>query len=281
MQRPVRPFLKWAGGKSELATHIAERLPTARVLIEPFVGSGAVFLNTEYERYILSDINADLINVYTTLQNKGAAYIADARAYFNQKANKESRYYRLRETFNKSNDSYERALLFLYLNRHGYNGLCRYNRGGGFNVPFGQYKAPYFPEDELHHFYLKARKAKFYCEDFKRTFSRARRGHVIYCDPPYVPLTSTAKFSNYSAGGFGPEDQEALASAAARVASRGIPVLISNHDTDVTRELYSEAHLSYFDVRRSISCNGAKRAKARELMALFHNSEENDGSVQN
>ena len=143
--RKSRAFLKWAGGKYGLVDTIRRHLPDSELLIEPFVGAGSVFLNTDYPSYQLNDINADLIALYRLLKSRHQHYIADARALFTTQHNQKDAYLSLRQQFNHSTDPYERSVLFLYLNRHGYNGLCRYNLSGKFNVPFGSYKKPYFP----------------------------------------------------------------------------------------------------------------------------------------
>ncbi len=270
MQKKNRAFLKWAGGKYSLVEHIQARLPQANKLIEPFVGAGSVFLNTQYKRYLLNDINPDLINLYNFLKVQPDAIIHDARSFFNGERNDEKMYYALREEFNATEDEYYRAILFLYLNRHGYNGLCRYSLAGRFNVPFGRYKKPYFPEHEMFVFAEKAQKATFTCLPFEKVFTRARRGNVIYCDPPYAPISKTAAFTSYAARSFGQESQEKLAELAMRAAKkRGIPVLVSNHDLPLTRSLYKGADFSMLSVKRSISQNGATRKPVDEILAYF------------
>ncbi|AEF04746.1 DNA adenine methylase Dam [Alteromonas sp. 76-1] len=270
MQKKNRAFLKWAGGKYSLVEHIQARLPQANKLIEPFVGAGSVFLNTQYKRYLLNDINPDLINLYNFLKVQPDAIIHDARSFFNGERNDEKMYYALREEFNATEDEYYRAILFLYLNRHGYNGLCRYSLAGRFNVPFGRYKKPYFPEHEMFVFAEKAQKATFTCLPFEKVFTRARRGNVIYCDPPYAPISKTAAFTSYAARSFGQDAQEKLAELAMRSAKkRGIPVLVSNHDLPLTRSLYKGADFSMLSVKRSISQNGATRKPVDEILAYF------------
>ena len=270
MQKKNRAFLKWAGGKYSLVEHIQARLPQANKLIEPFVGAGSVFLNTQYKRYLLNDINPDLINLYNFLKVQPDAIIHDARSFFNGERNDEKMYYALREEFNATEDEYYRAILFLYLNRHGYNGLCRYSLAGRFNVPFGRYKKPYFPEHEMFVFAEKAQKATFTCLPFEKVFPRARRGNVIYCDPPYAPISKTAAFTSYAARSFGQDAQEKLAELAMRSAKkRGIPVLVSNHDLPLTRTLYKGADFSMLSVKRSISQNGATRKPVDEILAYF------------
>jgi DNA adenine methylase len=265
----MKPFLKWAGGKYRLVERIRAHLPPAARLIEPFVGSAAVFLNTDYPDALLADVNPDLIHLYRTIQADGPAFIAYARSFFVPENNTAARYYAWRERFNHTDDPREKAALFLYLNRHGYNGLCRYNQAGAFNVPFGRYQRPYFPEAELLAFHERAQRATFLCANFRAVLALARPGDVVYCDPPYVPLTGTANFTDYAAGGFGPRDQEDLADWAEALAVRGIPVIISNHDTPLTTRLYRTAVVERFGVRRSISCDGNNRQMAREILAVF------------
>ncbi len=270
-----RAFLKWAGGKYSLVEEIERHLPPARKLVEPFVGAGSVFLNTNFEQYLLADINPDLINLYNILKDNPEQYVRDSKAMFTPEYNQKGAYLEIREAFNSTQDPYLRSLYFLYMNRHGFNGLCRYNKKGGFNVPFGSYKKPYFPEDELYFFAEKAKRATFVCEGYHQTFSRARKGSVIYCDPPYAPLSTTANFTSYAGNGFSLDDQAALADAAERAATeRDIPVLISNHDTTLTRRLYHGAELSVVKVKRTISRNGGGRNKVDELLALFKPSQD-------
>lgn len=156
-----RAFLKWAGGKYPLLDDIKRHLPKGECLVEPFVGAGSVFLNTDFSRYILADINSDLISLYNIVKMRTDEYVQAARELFVPETNCAEVYYQFREEFNKSQDPFRRAVLFLYLNRYGYNGLCRYNLRGEFNVPFGRYKKPYFPEAELYHFAEKAQNAFF------------------------------------------------------------------------------------------------------------------------
>ncbi|EGQ8537119.1 Dam family site-specific DNA-(adenine-N6)-methyltransferase [Vibrio parahaemolyticus] len=274
-----RAFLKWAGGKYGLVEDIQRHLPPARKLVEPFVGAGSVFLNTDYDHYLLADINPDLINLYNLLKERPEEYISEAKRWFVAENNRKEAYLSIRAEFNKTDDVMYRSLAFLYMNRFGFNGLCRYNKKGGFNVPFGSYKKPYFPEAELEFFAEKAKKATFVCEGYPETFRRARKGSVVYCDPPYAPLSNTANFTSYAGNGFTLDDQAALADMAERTATeRGVPVLISNHDTTLTRRLYHGADLSVVKVKRTISRNGSGRNKVDELLALFK-APESDGAA--
>ncbi|WP_217532736.1 Dam family site-specific DNA-(adenine-N6)-methyltransferase [Vibrio metschnikovii] len=265
-----RAFLKWAGGKFGLVEEIQRHLPPASQLVEPFVGAGSIFLNSDFEHYLLADINPDLINLYNLLKHQPQEYIREAKRWFTPENNRKEAYLDVRKQFNDCDDVMYRSLAFLYMNRFGFNGLCRYNKKGGFNVPFGSYKKPYFPEAELEFFAQKAQRATFICASYQQTFHQAMASSAIYCDPPYAPLSSTANFTAYAGNGFSLDDQAALADLAEKTAQeRGIPVLISNHDTILTRRLYHGAQLNVVKVKRTISRNGAGRNKVDELLALF------------
>lgn len=266
MTKKHRAFLKWAGGKYTLTEQINQRLPKGGRLIEPFVGAGSIFLNSDFDEYLLNDINPDLIEMYKIIKRKPMQFIIDAKHYFQAQYNNEESYYQLRIEFNACQDFYKRSLLFLYMNRHGYNGLCRYNKSGGFNVPFGRYKKPYFPEKELLFFAEKAKKATFTCKPYQKLFKYLRDDDVIYCDPPYVPLSKSASFTNYSSTGFTLDDQYNLANLARESQSC---VLVSNHDTALTQALYHDAICDKIQVSRTISSNSATRLPVGEIFALF------------
>jgi len=271
-QVSMRSALKWAGGKKKVINDIASLLPTKgkRRLVEPFVGGGSVFLNFEFKEYLLIDMNQDLISLFNLIKNQPDRFIADSAKFFNGGNNQPEKYYEFRNQFNQSTDPYERSLLFLYLNRHGYNGLCRYNKSGGYNVPFGRYKHPYFPQKELEFFSEKAQKATFIQGDFETAFSQLRADDVVYCDPPYSPINRTSNFTAYAGNSFTDEDQLRLVNCAEKARSQKIPTLISNHYVDFTRELYKDANKrKLFQVQRSISQKGKGRIKVKEILALY------------
>lgn len=268
----IRPFLKWAGGKYRLLPRILEALPAGTRLVEPFVGSGAVWLNAPHPRTLAADVNPDLVGLFQVLAGEGEDFIARCRPLFTPQNNTREAFYALRTRFNAASDPAGRAALLLYLNRHAYNGLVRYNATGGYNVPFGRYKAPYFPERELRAFARRARTgvSEFAALDFRETFGRLRPGDVVYADPPYAPLSATADFTAYAGRAFTWADQAELARLAREAARAGVPVLISNHDTDAVRELYAGARFIRFAASRCISCRGTDRRPVGEVLALFH-----------
>lgn len=230
-----------------------------------------MFLNTQYEEYLLADSNPDLINLYRHLLDQGETFIACCRELFRSENNVAERYYALREEFNGTTDTLRRSVLFVYLNRHTYNGLCRYNSKGEFNSPFGRYLEPRLPEAAMHAFITVARRATLMQADFRASMGLAECGDVVYCDPPYIPLGGSSHFTDYHVGGFPWPDQIALAEQAQRLGGQGTQVVISNHDTPEIQALYrtAGAHILQFDVRRNISCNTAKRERVGELLAVF------------
>lgn len=280
--------LIWAGSKYRTLNRLLnnERLPrSGGCLVEPFVGSGTVFLNTDYQRYVLCDTNEALINFFTTLTSCTEELINKARPLFSA-TNREA-YDRHRIRFNKTalkrDRSYEDCLnlaaLFLYLNRHRFNGVWRTNKKGEFNVPFGRKKYR-FPEEEIRQFAEKARRtrAEFLCVDFRHTlraqYLLTSPDTVIYCDPPYLPESKTADFRGYTAAGFTPDDHRDLVSYLLDASQDyGARVVISNSDTKETRAIYAPFKLYRLNVHRSVSANGQRRGKAAEVIGVLDGRE--------
>jgi DNA adenine methylase len=261
----MNTILKWAGSKAGLMPVLASHLPQGDRLVEPFAGSCAVMMNTDYPAYLIADINPDLINLYRQIKEHTRPFIIQAASLFNQNKAAED-YYRIREEFNHNPalTLLDRAAHFLYLNRHGYRGLCRYNQKGIFNIPFGNYKEPYFPLAEIEAFAIKAQRATFICADFKETLRMVKAGDVVYCDPPY-----DGTFSQYHGAGFGKDEHSALASMLGDIADC-TPVIVSNSETGFTRELYRNFSVNQVEARRSIGCAAGKGKRAAEIIAVLH-----------
>lgn len=229
-----------------------------------------MFLGTEFEGYLLNDSNTHLIELYRAVAERPVEFMSLACSLFVERNRSPDRYVELRTQFNGEKDNLTRAALFLYLNRYGFNGLCRYNKLGKFNVPYGHpVRLPGFPQKQILDFFDKASKATFTSDDFAVTMCKAMHGDVVYCDPPYVHPDGARSFTAYGPAGFGMNRQEELATLARELARAGIPVVISNHDTAVARELYDGAKIFTFSARRSISADGARRGEVRELLAVF------------
>lgn len=268
-------FLKWAGGKNSILPELERVIPQGEVLVEPFVGSGAVFLNFPFYRYILADINPDLINTLQIARDTPEALVAELKPLLTEKYNTKEAYLELRKEFNKEpyTKSLHRSAIFVYMNHFGYHGLCRYNSKGGFNVPFGpviDIKSKYAVLDRIMSFSDYAQYAKFYCQDFRETFKMVPDGAVVYCDPPYIPLKNNG-FTKYTLGEFSDEDHRALADEARNCVKnhQGVKVILSNHDTSEIRDLYKGAYISKLQVKRRIAHSKENRVNVGELIAIF------------
>lgn len=270
---PVDPVLKWVGSKRQLREALRDLLPQGARLVEPFVGSGAVFGALDYPSYFLADKNEDLILFHQMLMWQGERFIKLCAAYFRERTNTEDRYYKLREEFNTTRDAWDRAALFLYLNRHGFNGLWRVNNKGECNVPYGWHKRPpYFPRAELvaMQAYMQEKQPLFVAQGFEATLAQCRPGDVVYMDPPYAPASATANFAKYTVDGFDNGCQARLVEWSVKLRNAGVWVAISNSDTPYTRSLYSEAtEIVAVLVQRSVAANGSRRGKAPEVIAVY------------
>ncbi len=288
-----RPFLKWAGNKYQVLPEIWKVLPTqGKRFIEPFAGSGSVFLNVTldpaltYGAYAVGDSNPDLMDLYELVKKDGQSFLERCRILFHgdgaaiPSGNDRPRYEHLRDVFNakKIDPALDavgigRSEMFVYLNRHCFNGLCRYNSKGKFNVPFGRYKGPSVPHDDILLFHKQIQSVTFTAGDYTKMLATLNPGDgdVVYLDPPYVPLSATASFTDYSNdGGFPMAKQEELAKLAEKYSAQGAVVLVSNHDTTVSRDLYKNASsIHAFEVTRFISAAGKSRNKAPELIAVY------------
>ena len=252
----LRPPLKWAGGKRWQVPHLKPlwQLHSQRRLVEPFCGGLAVALGLQPEAALLNDANPHLINFYKWLK-KGLKVAAELR-------NDETTFYKQRDRFNSllregEAETAEAASLFYYLNRTGYNGLCRFNSRGEFNVPFGQYKTITYVE-EFHAYRDAFENWDFTAGDFAAL--KLRKADFVYADPPY-----DVEFTAYSQGGFSWEDQVRTAEVLARHAG---PVVLVNQATDRIRALYRRLgyEIDYLQAPRRISCNG-DRTPAKEIIA--------------
>ncbi|MEM0400073.1 Dam family site-specific DNA-(adenine-N6)-methyltransferase, partial [Escherichia coli] len=264
-----RSIFKWAGGKFGVLEQIFRYLPEGKRLIEPFVGGGSVFMNAGYQENLLNDVNADLINFYKTLQREAHSLITLAHRFFLD-YNTQEGFLAVRNAFNKQvYDDLHRAAAFLFLNRHCFNGLTRYNQAGEFNVGYGKYKTPYFPLQEMEAFLGAEGRSEFVCGDFAAVIEGAGEGDVIFCDPPYEPLPNTEGFTNYSGHDFKFEEQKRLVSLLTDAHRRGAKVRITNSGAPNIRELNQDSgfRVEPLFARRSVSCKGDTRGVAHDVIA--------------
>lgn len=267
-----KPFLKWAGGKFSQLDQILPLIGTGERLIEPFVGAGSIFLNAPgFNSYILSDSSTDLISLYLALQAAPGMVTDKARQMF-ASGNTEDAFMGIRTRFNSIRYTpYERAAAFLYLNRHSFNGLMRYNLKGEYNVGFGKYKAPYFPEEELADFAAMAPRCEFVCRSFVDTIRLAGEGDVVFCDPPYMALPDTSGFTQYTTEPFTDEHQWQLLNEMVAAHQRGARVIVTNSGHPALIEAYKKAGFKVRELfaRRSMSCKGDKREVAVDLVGVL------------
>lgn len=257
-------ILKWAGNKTAIMSELKKHLPDGPRLVEPFAGSCAVMMATDYPYYLVADINPDLINLYQVIKEDVNSFIHLVERIFSRFTTEED-YYKCRQFFNTVPlEPIEKAAYFLFLNRHCYRGLCRYNKRGLFNVPYGNYKKPYLPVDEIRAFAEKAVRATFICASYDETLAMLQAGDVVYCDPPY-----DGTFSAYHTAGFSDDDQYDLASILVRRSSEGHPIIVSNSDTRLIRSFYRKFTLHRISTKRSIGVAAGEGKKADELIAVL------------
>ena len=275
--RPPRPFVKWAGGKSQLLKSLEQHFPKTLVTYyEPFLGGGAVFFYIVERRprfnAVLSDINQELITAYRVvkehvkdlirqLENHKAKYRLAPKDY----------YYQVRDDLEPSDDV-ERAARLIFMNKTCYNGLYRVNKKGKFNVPFGRYKNPKICDKEnllTVSKVLRWSNAKLLVADYQKATKDAEKGDFIYFDPPYQPVSSTANFTSYTQSGFSMEEQERLGRWFRELDQRGCQILLSNSDTQKVRDIYDGYDIQTVQVLRAISCKGDSRTGHTEL--IIHN----------
>ena len=237
----VKPFLRWAGGKTRFVHEIISRLPTLppdATYFEPFLGAGSVFLAYAPPRAVLSDLNPDLIRAFTSVRECPEEVVKKLYAFRHRDS--DANYYRVRTRFNNGGDECLQAARFIYLNQTSFNGIYRVNNQGLYNVPYGYKLEPNIPgKKELAAASQLLKGADIKLADFKQVLTDAKRGDVIYLDPPYPPLNGTSFFTHYTKERFADEDQIEVARTANSLRERGCSVVITNADTTLIRELYA------------------------------------------
>jgi DNA adenine methylase len=265
------PFVKWAGGKTQLLAKLDAHIPKFDRYFEPFLGGAALFFHIASRVQFLahlSDANEDLVNAYNVVKNDVEELIA-----LLEKHGKRYRkcpaiyYYKLRSE--QPADRLEAAARFVALNKTCYNGLYRVNRSGKFNVPIGRYFNPTICDREQllnASAALNRSNARIITSDYRHALKKARAGDFVYLDPPFSPLSRTANFVEYTKDGFDEKDQVELACTFRELDRKGCRVLLSNSDTSLTRKLYSEFKPNRVLVGRAISCKGNSRTGYTELL---------------
>lgn len=272
-----RPFLKWAGGKTQLLAQFEALYPPAmdvRRYLEPFVGSGAVFFQVRDllrpKEVILADSNQDLVQVYRSVRDEVEEVIRRLRHH--RSRHSREHYYRVRALGPRRLSSAGRAARLIYLNKTCFNGLFRVNRAGKFNVPMGRYRnPPILDEENLRAASASLQKVELKVAHFRKTLDYARAGDFIYFDPPYHPVSATSYFTSYTSGSFQLSDQAELADVYRELHRRGCLLMLSNSECTAIRRLYErspEFSVVPVSARRSINSNAGKRGRVSELAVL-------------
>jgi DNA adenine methylase len=288
----AKPFLKWAGGKTQLINDIEKALPkdiskNKFTYIEPFVGSGAVLfwmLNNfpNLKQAIINDINKDLINTYKTIASRPKELISILQILQNefhelegQDEAKKEYYYSKRELYNtRKEEQSGQAALFIFLNRTCFNGLYRVNRKNEYNVPMGSYKRPTICDKENILAVSQAlQKVEILCGDYEETLNHADNNTLFYFDPPYKPLSETSSFNSYAKDEFNDAEQIRLRDFCNKLDTLGHTWILSNSDVkgkdkndNFFDDLYSDFNIQRVNARRSINANPEKRGELKELL---------------
>jgi DNA adenine methylase len=263
-----RPFVKWVGGKKQLLPELVRRIPSnVRRYYEPFIGGGALFFSLQPQNAYLSDINPDLINLYTVIRDKIDELIAD----LDQHKYEKPYYYRIRgidrTTEYRLWTDVQRASRFIYLNKSCYNGLYRVNSKGEFNVPFGRYTDPtILDESNLRACHVALQGASIKVADFRAIRKTIRSSDFVYFDPPYIPLSTTANFTGYTKDGFDSQMHYALRDLCCFLDRKGVRFMVSNSSAPLVLDLYSDFNIEFVYANRAINSDAGKRGKIPEVI---------------
>ena len=283
----VKPFVKWVGGKARQVKLLDSRAPEKfKNYYEPFAGSGAYFFYLAANGRILpgngarlNDVNHHLVNAYLAVKRTPTQVVKKLNVLeARHEEDPRETYYSSRDEFNKTELSdLDRAALFIYLNKTGYNGLYRVNAAGDLNVPMGSYKNPTIcvEADILEtSLILNQFLVSIGTKDFASALSSVEPRDFVYLDPPYDPLPGEPSFTGYTKDGFGLDDQIRLADTFTRLDELGAFLMMSNRDTPTIRELYSRFDIEVVSVNRSISRNGSdRRVPAQDVIVTNRRTE--------
>lgn len=276
----MQPFVKWAGRKRQLLSDIKKYLPlNFNNYYEPFIGGGAVLFELMSENSIISDNNRVLIDTYIAIRdylNKLIPLLIvlqDEHNSFDDKEKSKGYYYAKRERFNElildEEFSLERCALFMYLNKSCFNGLYRVNANGLFNVPSNQKKKiNIFDQENLEQISNFLQSVQIFHQDFETTVQNANEGDLVFFDSPYAPLNPTS-FDSYTKEGFSTEEHIRLSNVFKRLSDKGVYCILTNHNTEFIRNLYSDFNIFEVDVKRLINRNAQNRTGKELIVTNF------------
>lgn len=262
----LSPFLKWAGGKRQLLDKIIDRMPKSfNNYYEPFIGGGALLFELQPAKAVINDINASLINAYITIAEKPFKFISAVTELDSQTPEDgKAYYYSLRERYNnklvKTEYDTELAALFVFLNKHCFNGLYRVNAKGLFNVPYNNSKRESINNESIIAISEYLKNVKIMQGDFEKACNDAQRGDFVFFDSPYAPLNPTS-FESYTKEGFDIESHKRLANLFKKLTDKGCYCMLTNHNTEFINDLYGNKgyKMDVVSVKRMINSNASKR----------------------
>lgn len=264
---PLKPFLRWAGGKSRITKLLVDYVPDKfNRYWEPFLGSGALYFYLRPSKAYLSDSNSALVECYKHVKEYPEKISKKLQDY--RKQSSEGYYYEVRDMYNKSRPSVEQSARFIYLNKSNFNGIFRVNEKGKYNVPYGHKKSLALPNlDEFKEISKLLKSTTIKNHTFEKIASSKilKPNDFIYLDPPYPPLTTTSYFTHYTAERFTWDDQKKVANLANQLAAKGCLVMISNSDIKRIRQLYKGWNFYPLPVVRWVAANGS-RIKVNEII---------------
>lgn len=276
MSLKTEPFVKWAGGKRQLLKKLESRMPeTYCRYFEPFIGGGALFLDVQPEDAVINDTNRQLINSYRQLKKDPEIIISLVNELDEVPCDKD-RYSSMRERYNKKIQAQELdaecSALMIWINKHCFNGLYRVNSKGLFNVPYNNKTSGVsINEENLRNIgtYLQRYRVEIREGDFEKACENVRAEDFIYFDSPYLPVSETANFTDYTKGGFTLEDHKRLAVLFKKLDGLGAKLLLSNHDVPLIYELYKGYGIESVDVRRGINNVASKRTGKEVIVTNY------------
>lgn len=259
-----QPFLKWAGGKTQLLEELLKRVPKQfNTYYEPFIGGGALYFAIDPKTAVIADINEDLVNVYNVVRDNPEELLEALSSYANDK----DFYYEVRSQDADSLSPINRAARLIYLNRTCFNGLYRVNKSGQFNVPFANYKNPNIIQTErIMAASNTLNDTKVFLDSFEAVLVDAKKGDFIYLDPPYYPKDVYSDFKRYNKEQFHEDDHKKLAGLYNELSDKGCYVMLSNSDTPFTRELYKKWRVDTVYAKRMINSDSSKRGEVTEII---------------
>ena len=272
----VAPFVKWAGGKRQLITQIRERMPEKyNDYYEPFIGGGAVIFDLLPANALINDINKALINTYRTICNEPDAFLKEVNRLDNDMwEDGKKYYYSIREHYNdklmRSEYDVELAALFVFINKHCFNGLYRVNGKGLFNVPYNNSRRVSVDEDVIIATSEYLRRVTIIDGDFEQACKNAKKGDFVFIDSPYAPLNPTS-FESYTKEGFDIESHKRLAKLYDELTARGCYCMLTNHNTELINELYGnkDYKIDVVSVKRMINSDASNRVGEEVIICNY------------